>query len=34
MREARILFAVRRVEIDYRSPARFDDALRVEATRS
>ena len=31
MREAGILFAVRHVEIDYRSPARFDDALRVEA---
>lgn len=32
MRDAGILFAVRRVEIDYLSPARFDDALRVEAT--
>lgn len=31
MREAGILFAVRRVEIDYLAPARFDDELRVEA---
>lgn len=29
--EAGILFAVRHVEIDYRRPARFDDALVVEA---
>ena len=27
-----ILFAVRRVEIDYLSPARFNDELRVETT--
>ncbi|MCB1787217.1 MAG: tol-pal system-associated acyl-CoA thioesterase [Chromatiaceae bacterium] len=31
MRDAGILFAVRRVEIDYLLPARFDDALVVEA---
>ena len=31
MREAGILFAVRRVEIDYLLPARFDDELEVEA---
>ena len=31
MREAGILFAVRHVEIDYLLPARFDDALAVEA---
>ena len=31
MHEAGILFAVRRVEIDYLSPARFDDELRIEA---
>ena len=30
-REAGILFAVRRVEIDYLAPARFNDELRVEA---
>ncbi|MGB5450602.1 MAG: tol-pal system-associated acyl-CoA thioesterase [Sedimenticolaceae bacterium] len=30
MRDAGILFAVRRVEIDYLLPARFDDALLVE----
>ncbi len=32
MREDGILFAVRRVEIDYLAPARFNDDLRVEAT--
>ena len=31
MREAGILFAVRRVEIDYLQPSRFDEELRVEA---
>jgi len=31
IREAGILFAVRRVEIDYLLPARFNDALVVEA---
>lgn len=31
MDEAGILFAVRRAEIDYRQPARFDDELIVEA---
>ena len=31
MREAGILFAVRRVQIDYLLPARFDDELRIEA---
>lgn len=31
MDEVGILFAVRRVEIDYLLPARFDDELRVEA---
>lgn len=30
MRDSGILFAVRRVEIDYLLPARFDDALVVE----
>jgi len=30
MRDSGILFAVRRVEIDYLLPARFDDALLVE----
>ena len=30
MRDAGIVFAVRRVEIDYLLPARFDDALLVE----
>lgn len=30
MRESGIVFAVRRVEIDYLLPARFDDALLVE----
>ena len=30
MRETGIVFAVRRVEIDYLLPARLDDALRVE----
>jgi acyl-CoA thioester hydrolase len=32
MRDPGILFAVRRVEVDYLAPARFDDALMVEAT--
>lgn len=31
MRDAGILFAVRRVAIDYLMPARLDDELRVEA---
>ncbi len=31
MRDVGIVFAVRRVEIDYLLPARFDDALTVEA---
>ena len=31
MRESGIVFAVRRVEIDYLLPARFDDELLVEA---
>ena len=31
MRDVGIVFAVRHVEIDYRSPARLDDALVVEA---
>ena len=30
MRESGIVFAVRRVEIDYLLPARFDDALMVQ----
>ncbi len=30
MREAGILFAVRKINIDYLLPARFDDELRVE----
>ena len=34
MRELGILFAVRRVEIDYLAPARFDDALLVDAAVS
>lgn len=29
LREAGVLFAVRRVELDFRGPARFDDGLRV-----
>jgi acyl-CoA thioester hydrolase len=32
MDERGILFAVRRVEIDYLAPARFDDALVVDAS--
>lgn len=32
MRDSGILFAVRRVEIDYLLPARFDDSLVVEST--
>ena len=32
--EADIVFAVRRVEADYLSPARFDDVLTVETTPS
>ena len=31
MRDVGIVFAVRRVEIDYLLPARFDDELRIEA---
>lgn len=31
MRDVGIVFAVRRVEIDYLLPARFDDALTVDA---
>lgn len=30
MREAGVVFAVRRVEADYLAPARFDDVLQVE----
>lgn len=30
MRDAGVVFAVRRVEADYLAPARFDDALTVE----
>ncbi len=32
MRAAGLVFAVRRVEADYLSPAKFDDVLRVETS--
>lgn len=32
MKEAGVVFAVRRVEADYVSPARFDDILQVRTT--
>ncbi|MCI2397937.1 tol-pal system-associated acyl-CoA thioesterase [Aliiroseovarius subalbicans] len=32
MRDAGLVFAVRRVEADYLAPARFDDVLTVETT--
>lgn len=32
LNELGVLFAVRRVEVDYRSPARFNDALEVRTT--
>ncbi|MEH6644843.1 tol-pal system-associated acyl-CoA thioesterase [Sulfitobacter sp.] len=32
MKEAGVVFAVRRVEADYVSPARFDDVLEVRTT--
>jgi acyl-CoA thioester hydrolase len=32
MKEAGVVFAVRRVEVDYVSPARFDDILEIRTT--